>query len=809
MAKGHLLAAACVLGPILGHTAAAQEPTTQSQASRAQPVMLEEVIVTATRRTENLQEVPMSISAFTESFFLDTGVDQLAELDQYTPNLNITASTDSRSTSIRIRGIGSVGTNSGIDPSVGLFIDGVYQGRSGMSITDLVDIQRVEVLRGPQGTLYGKNTSAGAISIVTNKPTVDYESFLEVGYDSDEKLELRGMVNLPLGDSGNALRLTGFTIDGDHLYDNTHTGKGVNDASKWGARGHLLFPLGKHGDTDFGDLLITADYTKEDTDCCAFSVIEYDGLSLLNSPSTNTPSAEWQARLGNNALGQPILAYTAFEDSAGMSPPAANPFGDDRWQDVSPSNKVEIGGISADWSGEFASEDAFTLIAAYRNYTSDSAFDGDFTAYPAVVATTDVELDQYSAEFRITSPGAETIDYQAGLYAYYSEFDSMGEFAQTAELVRNIRIVGDLTLAALFPDGTLNIDDNLYTTTSYAAFGQASWNISDEFVATLGLRYTYEKKEREGSQVTTPTSVLDLPPVAGPDTFYDSKRSDSDISPSFNLRYFVNPDVMLYGLVSRGFKSGGFNQRREVQGSEGEFDEEIATNYELGWKTTWLNRQVVFNGTFFFVDYEDFQSQTFDGTTLRVTNAGNLESYGAEIEAMYVPNSSFTLGTAIGFNKAEYESFDNGQCTVEAAFTQYYIDQGAQTGAPATLGVCTEDLAGEPLANAPEWTISSFVQYDQPLGDDLAALVRLEHNYIDGHFLEEDLDPHLKNDSVNLVNLRLGLHNQERTWEATLWARNILDEEYYVYGLDIPTLGGYAGFVAPEATFGVTLLLYQ
>ena len=169
MTRGHLWAGACVISQFLVTQAQAQEPNNAAQQRSAHPIMLEEVIVTATRRAENLQEVPMSISAFTEDFFLDTGVDQLADLDQYTPNLNITASTDSRSTSIRIRGIGSVGTNSGIDPSVGLFIDGVYQGRAGMSITDLVDIQRVEVLRGPQGTLYGKNTSAGAISIVIFK----------------------------------------------------------------------------------------------------------------------------------------------------------------------------------------------------------------------------------------------------------------------------------------------------------------------------------------------------------------------------------------------------------------------------------------------------------------------------------------------------------------------------------------------------------------------------------------------------------------------------------------------------------------
>ena len=271
--------ASLLLAPIICLQAQAQEsPPLEEE------LVLEEVIVTASRRVEKLQEVAMSVSAFTSDFFADAGVNQLSGLDQYTPNLNITPGTDSRSTSIRIRGIGSVGTNTGIDPSVGLFLDGVYQGRAGMSIGDLVDVERVEVLRGPQGTLYGKNTAAGAISVITKLPTTDFESLLEFNYDTNELGELRGMVNVPFGNSPHAMRLSGWYADGDHLYDNTVTGDGVNDVNKWGGRARVLFDLaGQTANERLGQFILTVDYSKEETDCCALAVMDYNGLSTLNS----------------------------------------------------------------------------------------------------------------------------------------------------------------------------------------------------------------------------------------------------------------------------------------------------------------------------------------------------------------------------------------------------------------------------------------------------------------------------------------------------------------------------------------------
>jgi iron complex outermembrane receptor protein len=773
---------------------------------REENLVLEEVLVTASRRVENLQDVAMSVSAYSADFLKDTGVNQLADLEQYTPNLMITPGSDSRSTSVRIRGIGSVGTNIGIDPSVGLFIDGVYQGRAGMSISDLVDVQRIEVLRGPQGTLYGKNTAAGAISIITALPSDEFESMVELGYDSNEKAEVRGMVNFPLGNSGHAIRLSAFGIDGDHMYENTYTGQGVNDAHKWGARSRILFDLDeKAGHGGLGTLVFSLDYTKEDTDCCAFAVMDYDGLSTLNVPITNTPSAQWQEMLGPNAAGQPILQYKAFEDTAGFSPPKTNPFGDDYWFDGDVGNKVEVGGVAAEWNKDLPHDNNLTFINAWRHYETDSVYDGDFTAYDAVQGSTDIDLDQYSSELRIASPGGQTFETQGGLYAYYSEMDVVGAFGISGDLSDNIGF------GHLFPQGTLNIDDNTYKTTSFAAFGQTVWNYSEQLSVTLGLRFTWEKKEREGTQKTTPDipNIPDLPPIAGPDVVLDDSRTDSDASPSLNLRYFFNDDVMGYALVSRGFKSGGFDQRRVVSGENGEFDPEKATNYELGWKSSWGNRRLQFNGTLFYVDYEDFQAQSFDGSSIRVVNAGDLESYGAELELLFIPIENATLGSAIGYNKAEYGSFDNGQCTVEQTFEEYYIVGGAQGGAPGLFEVCTQDLAGKELDNAPEWNVSSYIQYDMELGENLDVIARLEHSYIDSYFLDQDLDPHLKNDKVDLINLRLSLTNNSGDWEVALWGRNLLDEEYYAYGIDIPTLGGFAGVTAPETTYGITLRFYN
>ncbi len=811
MVNRRFISGLVLLAPLMGMTAYAAD---EVDPNGPDPLALEEIVVTANKREESIQEVPMSVTAFGSEFFKDSGVTNLTGLEQYTPSLKITPGTDSNSTSIRIRGIGSVGTNAGIDPSVGIFIDGVYQGRAGMSIGDLIDIERVEILRGPQGTLYGKNTAAGAISIITMAPSPDaLESTVETTYNSDERAEVHAMVNVPFGDTGNAMRLSGYGIDGDHLYENSYTGEGINNASKWGVKSRTLFDTGATSDDDgFGEFLLTLDYNKEDTDCCALAAIQYEGLSTLNTPGTNNPSAQLQQQLGKNAQGNDIMTFVSFEDTARTNPndpnsrlvgapPKNDPFGDDYWFDAETYNKVEVGGTALEWNKDVANDNVLTFINAWRTYTSDSAYDGDFTAYDAVTGTTDIDFDQYSSELRLTSPGGATLDYQGGLYYFYSNLDSVGTFHQSEQLVKNLGISG------IFDgdDGTVNTDDNTFTTTSYAAFGQLVWNINDKFSTTLGLRFTNEGKTRKGSQLTSPKSILDIPPVAGPDIYYDDSRSDSDFSPTLIARYFVTPEIMTYSSISRGFKSGGFNQRRSIASQNGEFEPETATNYELGWKGSTEDRRLQLNGTLYLVNYDDFQAQAFDGSSITVTNAGSLQSYGSELELTYVPILNMVAGTAIGYNKAEYKEFDNGQCTVGQSFNQFYNVNGGQSPASPGVSLCVQDLAGETLDNAPEWTVSSFVQYDTDLTENLVGIARLEHSYIDSFFLDQALDPILSNDAVNLVNLRFTVTNADNTWEAALWGRNLLNEEYYAFGINIPVLGGYAGVTAPEAVYGITV----
>jgi iron complex outermembrane recepter protein len=792
IARTHLRLPLLFVLPLVGLSL----PTVSSAAD--QPT-LEEVVVTANRREESLQDVAMSVSAFTGDFLEQAGLTDLTDLADYTPSLKITPGQDSRSTSIRIRGIGSVGTNTGIDPSVGFFIDGVYQGRAGMSIGDLIDIERVEILRGPQGTLYGKNTAAGAISVISRKPQNEVEGQMELTYDSQERIEARGVFNMPLGDTGHATRLSGFYIDGDHQFENTYADGeqgSFNNASKWGLRSRTLFDLGESG-----ELLFSADYNKEDTDCCVFAIMDYDGLSTLNTPSTNNPSAQWAIDYAPN------FVYSAFEDSEPQgSPPLANPFGNDYWLNADVFNKVDVGGLALEWNTEVLDDHTLTFINAWRHYESDSGYDGDFTAYDVVIGTTEVEVDQYSSELRIASSQAGKLSYLGGLYAYYSALESTGYFFMGSS------ILDKLGLGTFYPEGAINIDINEYDTTSYAAFGQATWAFNEQWNMTLGLRWTNETKDRDSSQISQGyfsgedcDFIIDLPPIAGPCIMLDETRSDSNISPSLQLKYFPLEDVMLYASVSQGFKSGGFDQRRLPENENGEFEEETATNYELGWKGTWWDRRLMVNGTFYYVDYDDFQAQTFDGATIKVTNAGSMESYGMELESMFAATENLTLGTAIGYNKAEYQSFDNAQCTVEYATEQYYSNPANNQSPAFASPPCVVDLAGEPVDNTPEWTVSTYAQYTRPLGDKLLSVTRLEHNYTDSYFLDQDLDPNLTNSSSDLINLRFTLSDMEGQWEGAIWGRNLLDEETYLIGLDVPTLGGFAGIPAQERTFGITL----
>jgi iron complex outermembrane receptor protein len=754
-----------------------------------------------------------------------------------------------------------------------------------MSVGDLLDIERVEVLRGPQGTLYGKNTAAGLINIISKRPVYEWEAVAEGVYGNYDNYETRASVNFPIIDEHIAGRFSGYwvTRDGfdkrlnvagreygipsvppepDPLPDNypwatpstapnePFTPEGpdgderfifedgrVNDASKWGSKGRLLFDL-----TDSLSFLVTGDYSFEDTTCCVADIITFEGAPTLSTaplpvdPNDPAGPTEMQGvltfqNLANYWITRPFTTRAngnTFQgrpyQGTGIPLPHDDPYDRVVMANTDPFSEVTVGGVALDGTYEFPEmrvlgDSVLNLIASWRTYTNHSLFDGDFSYYEVAQWGTDVDLDQYSVELRLTSPGGEFVDYQTGFYFYH----------QNMHTVDNLRFFWDsIHLFPLFDAAsgpTDNVGDNTHKTWSYAGFGQVTLNPIDQVSLTGGLRVTHEKKTRVGEQSchafrsimggeyqwileTRPT--FDTPPICGLPIAVapgENERSVTNVSGMANLRYFPMEDVMLYASFATGFKSGGFNQLRVNVGTTTEFDDEESMNVEAGFKTSWFDRMLTFNATGFYTQYDEFQAQLFDGISVSVRNAGSLESYGAEGDVMLVPAPGLVLGSSVGFNIAEYTDFDNGEQTAAQRFvaTEGFLLTGCVDADPE---LCVQDLAGKRLDSAPRWSISSFIQYEFLLPWlPLELFARAEYAYTSMQFLAQDLDPALKQPATHIVNLRAGFRAEDKLWEVTGWVRNLTDEEYNVVGFDTPTINGFAGINGPPRQYGMTVRL--
>jgi iron complex outermembrane receptor protein len=807
---------------------------------RAQRGEVEDLYVTATKRAESVQDVPISMAALSATFLDDAGITGFGQIAEYVPNLTINPVTDTRGTVIRIRGIGSVGTNAGIDPSVGVFIDGVYQGRAGMSVGDLLDVERVEVLRGPQGTLYGKNTAAGLINVISKRPTYDYEATLESLFGNYNNYEGRGSINIPIVDEHIATRLSayGVTRDGfdkrlnvggrttlpsgmhDYANDDPYVFRDgrVNNANKWGFKSRTVFDI-----TDSLSFLLTGDYSYENTKCCIADIITYEGYPTLISSLTF------------QALEEPVNPSVPALGGTGIPLAVADPFDRLVTADAEPKNKVKIGGIALDGTYEFPEMpliggSTLNFIGSWRTYSSDSQFDGDFSYYDAVIAWTQVELDQYSAELRFASPGGELIDYQVGFYFFHSDMHTLDRNGFQSDFVLRFPAA---------PANTQNIGDNVHKTYSYAGFAQATITPIEQISATGGVRVSYEEKTRVGSQFSNfpacdpaqnprfPRGCLDTPPIIGPPSYADQERAITNVSGMATLRYFPTEDVMLYGSFATGFKSGGFNQLRTKVGVPGEFEDEESMNVEGGVKTSFFDRMITFNATGFYTEYDEFQAQTFDGSSINVINAGQLTSWGIEADLVVVPLPNLIIGSSVGFNIAKYTSFDLGEATSEQKWfgtvnPNVPVPPGTEpvgnpllcnsdlANLPAFVdpSACVQDLAGKRLDSAPDWSLSMFAQYDYLLPwFPIELFLRAEYALTTTRYLATDLDRNLKQNTSHVVNLRAGFRSESKLWEITGWVRNLTDEGYNVVGFDVPTINGYAGVNAPPRQYGITLRL--
>jgi iron complex outermembrane receptor protein len=649
--------------------------------------ILEEVVVTAQRREQALQDVPMAISAFTGEELAALQADNLDSLQGAVPNMNLVQGRGSNSSvNAFIRGVGQPDALQTFDPAVGVYVDDVYMARIQGALFKIYDIERIEVLRGPQGTLYGKNTPAGAIRLVTRTPGQEFEAQAGLLVGDYSRVQARGYISGPLSDSF-AVGLSVLHDERDGFVTDPVTGKEYNDEDTTVARLKANWDISADVNVVFA-----ADYTTEDVAMT---------LGRAEAPLIATDLA-----LGPVVLQPAPTGDWNFETPTNMDP--------------SDGQEVENSGASMTVNWEFGQSTALKSITAFRGLDADLFIDIDASSFSLGDVFVGVDQDQFSQEFQLLGSSAN-VEWVAGLY-YLDEDISSHQDAWADDWLR---------FATLPINALRTVDDDLQTK-SYAAFGQADWNFAEAWTLGLGLRYTKEEKDyfRTTSLFTNLLGTFD------PQFFFNDSGSWDSWTPTFTLNYDLTEDVRLYGRLAKGFKSGGFNGRANSAADVSAFDPEEVWTGELGAKTTMAEGRLQANYTVFMSKYDDFQARISEGDGLNfrfpVLNAAELDIKGAEVELNWLATESLQLSTQIGYLDSEYGAggfsgsdgvFDEPAFSPEwtARFAGIYsfnlaggstIQLAADANYRDSMWLSVENVA--PLTEGDYWLFNGFVSWMSP-----------------------------------------------------------------------------------------------
>lgn len=746
--KGLLLGsiATALLAPITSH---AQEVDERDG--------IPEIVVTAQKRAERLQDVPVAVSAVTGDALQAANFVNLADIRFLAPAVQFSDSNTTRGQGFQVRGIGTSTFSEGIEQSVGVVVDGVALGRPGMSVGDLVDVERVEVLRGPQGMLFGKNASAGLITVTTRNPTGQLEGRGRISYGTGDELRLEGVANLPLA-AGTALRLVGFFNRRDGYIENVADGSRLNGRKEYGFRGKLLFEP-----TERLNILLAADWMKRDSTCCTFVLRSAVPGSFLATQA-----------VANGIVPGPRNVRTALDGDTFL---AQKQYGGS-------------GEINYDLGGDYR----LTLLTAYREWQEADNFDSDLTTTDGLdINGAYVEQSQFSQELRLTSPKGETFDFVAG--AYY--------FSQSV----NARFPQAGTLGVALPPGTLFSRDTRVKidTRNFALFGQANLHPFEDFTLIAGARYTNDDLTLDYDRQSFPGQLMW--PGLTPLTFSDEKNEADNFSWRLGAQYNLAPDIMTYFTASRGYKGPGFTGFSDYRRSfPTQVAPEIPTSFEVGFKSTLLNRRLIFNVAAFTTDFRDFQAQVFDLTitpgAFRVANAGKLRTRGIEMDFTARPFTGFTLNGSAAYVDAYYVSFRNVAC---------YRGQTAATGcvpvAPGSTTLVT-DASGNPLANSPKYSFALAASYETPIGNDVDAFANANYSYRSKVNYTAQQDPGAVQKGYGLVGGQIGVRDADDRWSVGLFVRNLFDKHFVssIGAAAFGAAGEYTQFATVEASRTIGLV---
>lgn len=798
------------------------------------------IIVTATRRAEDIQDVPIAVTAVGQEQLDKQGVVNVQNITQVSPSFSTSnAQIASGSVVLRIRGVGTTSNNIGFESAVGIFVDGAYQSRPGVALSEFVDIERVEVLRGPQGTLFGRNTSAGALNITTNRPDVtEFGGFANATYGNFDLINIQGAVNAPLVEDTLAVRLTGAYRQRDGYVD-VVDGAGnfigeSNTIDQFLVRGQL----GYEGESGLNVRLIF-DYSESENQCCA-------AVELLAAPGLDATLAA----LGGGPRGgmaAPLVATTAFE------PTVAEQVLDNRIATANrlPLAEVEQWGITGEIEFPISDDADLIFIGSYRDFSASENYDSDFSGLDVFdVDRLDTGIETFTAELRLQGEAldgslswliggyyadeqiAAEIDFSLG-----SQYDLLaGGLFGGALGPAPLTLLNDLiddgipNGSGVSPAGTTATNVYAQSSESWSIFTHNTLDITDNLSATIGLRYSDESKTGGFTQpaINNPSclsllggvptiagtvgnalvpSVLGLgcfaftAPALGADgelfplpREFNVPFSDSELIYTGKLTYQFDAPITAYASFTHGYKSGGINLdiTANTGGADPTFLSEEVDAYELGIKAQFLDDAVTANLAIFHEEFSNFQVLEFTGAQFTTFNVASAISTGFELETVIRPDDNLTINAGVTYTDARYPNDCAGTST----------------------SINVTSLCGNPLTNAPDLVAIFGANYERDIGSSLRGFlsgqIRTESDRRTSTqavvLATQAPLPYDVQDSNTKINLRAGIGSIDETWTLEVWGNNITDQ--VTRGVTFNTVlrsTSRSAFPQEPATYGVTV----
>ena len=762
------------------------------------------IVVTARRRTETAQDIPIAVTVVGGEQIAELGAFNVGRLQQIAPTLQLTSS-NPRNTTLNIRGLGvPFGlTSDGFEQGVGIYIDDVYYSRVASALFDFLDVAQIEVLRGPQGTLYGKNTTAGAINITTNQPTFTFEGNAEVSLGNFDFKQARVAVSGPISDTI-AVRVAASATDRRGTIFNVTTGQDIQSLDNIGLRGQVLWQPASNL-----KVTLAGDYNRQDANCC--------GSVFVRTQPTQRP------------LNRQFAALAAAQ---GYAPPSLNPF--DRLSDLdaelSATNTVGGLALRVNWD---LGPGTLTSVTAWRYWDWVPANDRDFTGLPIVTRSQNPsQQDQYTQELRYAQTG-ERFDFVVGAFAFNQRIDTQGTEAHGPASSRwTLNPSSALANDPSVLDGLTARNLQFLKSTSLALFGQLSWKVTDNFTIQPGARINYDEKEGfferrvfTGAGVELLGTETDARSAAQLGVFRPqlSAPSDTDWNVSYDLTatYKFTPDILPYATYAKSFKTIGINQNGLPTDAEGNpiaaagaIRPENVDHFEVGLKTQFWDRRATLNLAAFRTDIRDYQATVINGQfgVLRgfLANADKVRSQGIEADFSVRPSARFNAYVNAAYTDAKYVRFTDAPCPPELAGGTVAAP-GQTPSAPGTPGGISPancDISGQRLPGVSRWAFSFGGEGNLPgklFGQSGQFYLGYDGSYRSDFSSNPSPSAFMNVEGYSLSNFRLGFRG-DNGLNIFGWVRNAFDANYFEQLFAGPgNTGMIAGLPGDPRTWGATI----